>query len=110
MNESNRDFQVWAGKVETERRRIMSACQSVNANCYGVNIVGEINLTWNQTKDCLKSLDRVRSTDGVIYGCTEMRDYYVSLNRVYEGKTAGNASGQLENREYKNRLDNLYSN
>ncbi|MEO6683780.1 MAG: hypothetical protein ABIN48_13240 [Ginsengibacter sp.] len=106
----HKEFQVWAGKVESERRRIMSACQSVNASCNGVNIVGDINLAWNLTKDCLKSLDRVRNTDGVIYGCTEMRDYYVGLNRVYEGKAAGNVSGQLENREYKNRLDNLYSN
>ncbi|MGN6420990.1 MAG: hypothetical protein ACTHMC_25990 [Pseudobacter sp.] len=111
-DEKNREYNKWVNVADGERVRVLRACQSVSCACYGTYVVNEANMTWNRTKDCLNSIDRIRRTNGsVVYtNCTELRAYYDSLYKGYEGGNSVSEQEAIEQQKARNRFENLIDN
>jgi len=106
-NDLSKDYGNWASRVDAECKRILVACQSVAASCYGAEIPGEVNLVWNKTKGCIGNIDLVRNSDNVRYGCEELNAHYATLTGYFN--STGTAQNDLQQQTFKNRLDNIYN-
>lgn len=111
-DEKNKEYNKWINVAEGERVRVLRACQSVSCACYGTYVVNEANMVWNRTKDCLNSIDRVRRTNGsIVYtSCNELRAYYDSLYKGYEGSNTISEQEAIERQKARNRFENLIDN
>lgn len=107
LNEKDKSYQNWVARVDAERRRLMSACQSVSCSCFGTYVVNDANLAWNKTKDCLKNIDRVKRSNDVLYGCEEMMAHYRNLYKSYTGSNSATAQKELDQQKAKARLQDL---
>lgn len=112
LNERGSEYNKWVSVADGERVRVMRACQSVSCACYGTYVVNEANMTWNRTKDCLSTIERVRRTNGSIYysTCVELRAFYDSLYKGYEGGNSAAEQDALERQKARNRFENLIDN
>lgn len=106
-NDLNKNYNNWAGRVDVECKRILVACQSVAASCYGAEVPGEANLVWNKTKSCIGNIEGIRNAGNVIYGCEELSAYYATLTGYLDG--TGTAQNDIQQQTFKNRLDNIYN-
>lgn len=112
MDENGREYNKWVSVADGERVRVMRACQSVSCACYGTYVVNEANMTWNRTKDCLNTIERVRKTDGsIVYtSCSALIAFYESLYKGYNGGNTAAQQHALERQKASNRFENLTDN
>jgi hypothetical protein len=112
LDEKGREFNKWTAIMDTERQRVMRACQSVSCACFGTYVVNEANMTWSKTKDCLNSIDRMKRSNGaVLYSnCVDYKNYYDSLYNGYEGSNSATQQEALERQKARSRFENLIDN
>lgn len=70
-------FLEFANLVDGERIRLVKACSSSGASCYGIDTHGTVVQNWNKASGCVGQMESDRAI-GVYYGCEEEAATYKS--------------------------------
>lgn len=83
----------YIGKVDAERIRLMTACSTAGASCYGTDAVGAVVSNWNKVSGCVGEMDGAHHSSDPVYGCEEESLIYF---QHYNSKKSGMSDSDKE--------------
>ncbi|MCE7053439.1 hypothetical protein LZF95_02035 [Algoriphagus sp. AGSA1] len=106
---ARQDFMTWASQVDQERVKLMKECQKVGCSCYGSDTYGTIVLNWNNSYDCVDTMDASRYGSVGIYGCSEESADYHQFYAALKGNLSDSDLAALRRSITKSRYDLMYN-
>lgn len=73
--EYRKKFLEFANLVDQERVRLLRACSTAGASCFGIDTHGTVVGNWNTASGCVGQMESNRAI-GTYYGCTEEAAIY----------------------------------
>ncbi|WP_192348757.1 hypothetical protein [Algoriphagus sp. Y33] len=106
---ARQDFMAWASQVDQERIKLMKECQKAGCSCYGSDTYGAIVLNWNNSYDCVDTMDASRYGSVGIYGCSEESADYHQFYAALKGNLSDSDLAALQRSTRKSRYDLMYN-
>jgi DNA repair exonuclease SbcCD ATPase subunit len=100
-------FLEYADIVDRERIRLVRACSSSGASCYGIDTHGTVVQNWNKSSGCVGQMENNRAI-GVYYGCEEEAAIYKSHYTAQLNGLSDDDLSALKRKVSKTRYDMIY--
>jgi hypothetical protein len=92
MNEYN-DYMLRYDRVlEGERNRLLTACRTAGASCYGHDTGSAVATIWNNSSSCVQAMENKRNM-GTYYGCDREAPLY---QQAYNGHINGLSDSDIQ--------------
>jgi hypothetical protein len=92
LNEYN-DYMLQYDRVlDSERIRLLRACQSANVSCYGSDTSSAVATIWSNTSSCVQAMENNRNY-GTYYGCEREAPMY---QQAFNGHVNGLSDSDIQ--------------